>query len=116
MKIVSLKDLPETTTSHNATGKKRVMIGKDQINFLLQFAQVAFKPGEVASEHTHNDMYEVFLVESGSGIIRINDKKYPLEKGTCVTVEPGELHEVTNTGAEDLVLTYFEIDDKAGNG
>ena len=54
-------------------------------------------------------MPEVFLVEQGNGVIRINGQEYPVEAGMCITVEPGELHEVTNTGEEELVLTYFEI-------
>jgi mannose-6-phosphate isomerase-like protein (cupin superfamily) len=89
------------------------MIPQGVIPTLAQFSQVSFQPGEVATEHKHDDMYEIFLVESGSGVIKINEQQYPLEKGTCVTVEPGELHEVTNTGSEDLVLTYFGIEEKA---
>lgn len=109
MKIVSLVTLPKTTTSHNSAGEKRNMIPNGAIPSLVQFSQVAFQPGEVATEHKHDDMYEVFLVESGIGVIKLNGEEHPLEKGMCITVEPGELHEVTNMGATDLILTYFGI-------
>lgn len=109
MKIVQLAAIPETTTSHNAAGKKRNMIPTGAIPSLVQFSQVSFAPGEVATEHKHDDIYEVFLVESGNGVIKINGKVHDLEKGTCITVEPGELHEVSNTGSTDLILTYFGI-------
>jgi mannose-6-phosphate isomerase-like protein (cupin superfamily) len=112
MKIVSLATLPKTTTSHNSAGEKRNMIPPGKIPTLAQFSQVSFRPDEIATEHKHDDMYEVFFVENGVGAIKINGKQYPLEKGTCVTVEPRELHEVTNTGSEDLVLTYFGIEEK----
>ena len=109
MKRILLKDLLVTTTSHNAAGKKRQIIGPGEIDSLYQFAQVAFTPGEIAREHKHDDMYEVFLVEDGKGTIKINGEVYPFIKGMCVVVEPGELHEVQNTGKENLVLTYFNI-------
>jgi mannose-6-phosphate isomerase-like protein (cupin superfamily) len=34
-------------------------------------------------------MCEVFFVESGRGIIRINQMDYALSPGVCVAVEPG---------------------------
>jgi mannose-6-phosphate isomerase-like protein (cupin superfamily) len=54
-------------------------------------------------------MCEVFFVESGSGIIRIDGQEYPLQPGTCIAVEPGEVHEIVNSGTTDLVLTYFGL-------
>ncbi len=54
-------------------------------------------------------MSEVFFVESGSGVIRIDDQEYPLQPGTCIAVEPGEVHEITNNSSIDLVLTYFGL-------
>lgn len=54
-------------------------------------------------------MGEVFFVESGEGAIWIDDIVYPLLPGTCVAVEPGERHEIQNTGSGELVLTYFGI-------
>jgi mannose-6-phosphate isomerase-like protein (cupin superfamily) len=48
-------------------------------------------------------------VEAGEGQITIDGKPYPLQAGTCVAVEPGEVHEVRNTGTTDLILTYFGL-------
>ncbi len=109
MKIDSLKNIPSKTTSHNATGEKKQMIAPGEIPHLIQFAQAKFKPGEVVAEHKHDDLYEVFFVESGNGVLEINSKEYPIEKGMSITVEPGELHKVINTGDGALLLTYFEI-------
>lgn len=76
---------------------------------LTNFSQARFTPGQVASAHAHLDMAEVFFVESGEGAIAINGVSYGLTPGVCVVAEPGEIHEVTNTGSVDLVLTYFGI-------
>lgn len=108
MKIVSLHSLPEIVSSHNV-GKKKQFIGNNEIPSLVQFSQVSFDQGEVVAEHKHEDMYEIYLVEQGAGMIKINGENHPLAKGTCLVIDPGELHEVSNTGDGNLVLTYFGI-------
>ena len=109
MKIVSLKDIAASTTSHNKVGRKKQMIAPGEIPHLLQFAQATINPGDIVEEHKHDGLYEIFFVESGSGDFRVNRKEYIVEKGMSITFKPHELHEVENTGDEKLVLTYFSI-------
>ncbi|MBE9076408.1 cupin domain-containing protein [Romeria aff. gracilis LEGE 07310] len=109
MKLTQLTQLPEEAVSHNPEIRKRVMLRSGDLPYLTNFSQARFAPGQVATAHAHTDMYEVFLVESGSGTIRIDQQPYPLTPGVCVAAEPGEVHEVSNTGQEVLVLTYFGI-------
>ena len=54
------------------------------------------------------------LLKRVEGIIRVNNKEYRLERGVCIVVEPGEVHEIINTVSSDLVLTYFglKVDEK----
>ncbi|HEY9644431.1 MAG TPA: cupin domain-containing protein [Coleofasciculaceae cyanobacterium] len=109
MKLTTLNLLPEEAVSHNPAIKKKVMLRWGDLPHLTNFSQARFAPGQVAAAHTHTDMCEVFFVESGRGVIQINAQSYPLEAGVCVAVEPGEHHEVSNTGNTDLVLTYFGL-------
>jgi quercetin dioxygenase-like cupin family protein len=109
MKLTSLTSLPEQPVSHNPEIKKKVMLGATALPHLTNFSQARFAPGQVAAAHVHTDMGEVFFVESGEGAIWIDDTVYPLLPGTCVAVEPGEGHEIKNTGSDELVLTYFGI-------
>lgn len=109
MKVTSLSGVPEDSVSHNPAIKKRVMLRSGEVPHLTNFSQASFAPGQVANGHQHLDMAEVFFVESGQGIITINGSPQLLEPGTCILVEPGEHHEVVNTGSADLVLTYFGI-------
>ena len=39
----------------------------------------------------------------------IDGETHALTQGVCIAVTPGEMHEVTNTGKEELVLTYFGL-------
>lgn len=109
MKVTSLHAVPEEPVSHNPEIKKRVMLQRGDLPPLTNFSQARFAAGQVASGHAHTDMAEVFFVELGQGQIMIDGQAHPLKPGVCVLVEPGEHHEVVNTGAEELVLTYFGV-------
>lgn len=109
MKISLQEKISEEEIVHNPKILKKVMIRKGEIPNITQFAKAAFPPGEIAEKHMHEDMYEVFLTEQGSGIMEINGNKIPMEPGTCITVEPGESHEVTNTGRENLIVLILGI-------
>ncbi len=107
MKLIKLHDVPEKGASHNPAVRKRVLVENHVIPRLTNYARAVFPPGEKANSHVHEDMAEIFTVESGSGEIRINDVAYVFAAGTTMVVEPGEIHEITNTGKTDMVITYF---------
>jgi quercetin dioxygenase-like cupin family protein len=109
LRLSKLADLPEQPVSHDPKLIKKVMLNQGDLPHLAYFSQARFAPGQLAAAHSHTDMSEVFLVETGEGVIHIDGKPHPLQVGTCVTVEPGEQHELVNTGHVDLVLTYFGI-------
>ena len=109
MKLVNLDDLEVEEVSHNPHIKKRVMLLTGDLGAVTIFAQAVFPPGETADEHSHRDMGEVFFIESGYGVIKVNGAKRDIGPGTCVAVTAGESHEIRNTGDVDLVVTYFGI-------
>ncbi|WP_138504209.1 cupin domain-containing protein [Nostoc sp. PA-18-2419] len=109
MITTSLNNLPEEAVSHNPEIKKKVMLRYGDLPHLTNFSQARFAPGQTAPPHAHQDMCEVFFVEAGSGVIRIDGKEYPLLRGNCIAIELGEIHEIVNTGSTELVLTYFGL-------
>ncbi|PSF35297.1 cupin domain-containing protein [Aphanothece hegewaldii CCALA 016] len=109
MKITTLNELPEKSVSHNPEIKKKVMLNPFEFPNITNFSQATFTPGQIAIAHAHDTMYEIFYIESGEGQIRIDGKDYPLNKGTCVVVEPGEIHEVSNLGQDNLVINVLGI-------
>lgn len=109
MKHRSLSQIPSEGVSHNPQIRKQVMLRAGDLPHLTNFSQARFAPGQVAAAHHHRDMSEVFFVESGEGTIHIDGTPYPLQPGTCIAVEVGEVHEVVNSGDRDLVLTYFGL-------
>jgi quercetin dioxygenase-like cupin family protein len=109
MKQVSLSQLPEQGVSHNPAIRKKVMFRAGELPHLTNLAQARFAPGQVAAAHAHQDMCEIFFVEAGEGNITINGIVHDLKPGTCIAVEVGEVHEVANTGGEELILTYLGL-------
>jgi mannose-6-phosphate isomerase-like protein (cupin superfamily) len=109
MKLRKINELPDTGVSHNARIRKRVIIGNREVGPIVNYARAVFPPGEKADAHSHADMVEVFTVISGCGEIRINDVGYVFSSGTTVAVEPGENHEIINTGSVELVVSYFSV-------
>ena len=109
MKLIKIHELDDTSSSHNALIRKKEILGKGEVDPSVNYARATFPPGEIAGAHHHADLTEIFTVESGCGEIRINDVGYVFSAGMTVVVEPGETHEIINSGATDLVVTYFGV-------
>lgn len=110
MKRVSLADAPEEGVSHNPEVRKQVMLRRGDVPRLTSFSRATFLPGQSARAHRHADMSEVFFVERGAGLIKVEGAEQALAPGVCVAVLPGEEHEVVNTGPGELVLIYLGVE------
>ena len=110
MKRVTLADVPEEGVSHDPEIRKRVLLRRGDVPRLTNFSRATFLPGQAARAHSHPNMSEVFFVERGAGVIRVDGAEQALAPGVCVAVSPGEEHEVSNTGGGELVLLYFGVE------
>lgn len=86
------------------------MLRRGDVPHLMSFSQSRIAPGQVARSHSHADMFEVFFVQAGEGVMRVEGAEQRLQAGVCVMVEPGEAHEIKNTGSGELVLLYFGVE------
>ena len=109
MKLIHADELHETGVSHNARIRKRSMLEMGDAGPIVNYARAVFPPGERAGAHRHGDLIEVFTVESGEGEIRVDGEVYPFCPGTTAVVEPGEVHELINTGRSEWVVSYFSV-------
>ncbi|MEM7294622.1 MAG: cupin domain-containing protein [Pseudomonadota bacterium] len=109
MILRSVNQLPFTEVSHNTRIPKKVLLANSEISGITNFSIAHFPVGECARAHTHHDMTEVFYVNRGTANIRIDESDHPLSAGDCIVVEPGESHELSNTGDTVLELIYFGV-------
>jgi uncharacterized cupin superfamily protein len=63
--------------------------------------------------HSHSAQWEFYHVISGKGTVRHKDGTTPIEAGDAFIFQPGEPHQLTNDGSEDLVL-YVIADNPIG--
>lgn len=71
-------------------------------------------PGKAACPyHAHSAQWEFYHVISGRGIVRHKDGTTPIEEGDAFIFPPGEPHQLTNNGTEQLIL-YVVADNPIG--
>jgi uncharacterized cupin superfamily protein len=57
--------------------------------------------------HSHSAQWELYLIIAGRGRVRTPHGISELREGDCLVHPPGEPHQITNTGASDMV--YYVI-------
>jgi uncharacterized cupin superfamily protein len=63
--------------------------------------------------HSHSMQWEFYHVISGRGVVRHKDGTTVIEAGDAFIFKPGEPHQLTNNGTEDL-LFYLVADNPMG--
>jgi uncharacterized cupin superfamily protein len=63
--------------------------------------------------HSHSAQWEFYHVISGGGIVRHNEGTTAVEAGDAFLFKPGEPHQLTNNGTEDLIF-YVVADNPMG--
>lgn len=109
MKVTSIDRVPEMSVSHNPVIKKRVLIASGEFPHLTNFSRAVFPPGEIAPVHNHSDMVEIFYIEDGAAVIEVEGENISLPKGSCIAIEPGELHELKNLSESPMTVLYFGL-------
>ncbi len=59
--------------------------------------------------HSHSAKWELYLIITGRGEVRTPAGVAKVREGDCLVHPPGEAHQITNTGATDLV--YYIVAD-----
>jgi uncharacterized cupin superfamily protein len=54
--------------------------------------------------HSHSAQWEFYHVLSGRGVVRHQEGTTAIEAGDAFLFKPGEPHQMTNDGSEDLIL------------
>src|SRR5215475_1639370 len=67
--------------------------------FAMREFEVA--PGGYTPRHSHDYEHEVFVL-SGDGVVFEGDQQHKLSAGDVVFVQPNEVHQFRNTGAQPM--------------
>jgi mannose-6-phosphate isomerase-like protein (cupin superfamily) len=69
-----------------------------------QLVLMTLKPGEEIGMEVHPSVDQFFRFEVGQGKVTIAGTDYAVKDGDVAIVPAGNMHNVTNTGSEDLKL------------
>ena len=86
--------------------RHRTLAGSEHGLKTLEVWAQTVDPGGATPSHKH-DREEVFGIQQGQGTIRLEEEEWPFAAGTTVIVPPGVVHQVVNTGEEEL--TYLVV-------
>lgn len=71
--------------------------------FKFEFRKRVLKPGAAIGYHLQN-IDEVYYILSGTGVMQMNGKEFPVKPGDAILTRPGSSHGLKQTGGEDLTL------------
>ena len=63
-----------------------------------------FRRAKAGVHFTHSAQWEFYHVISGQGIVRHDDGITEIEPGDSFIFQPGEAHQLTNNGSQDLTI------------
>jgi len=100
---------------HGESGPKYLFRGPS-----IDWGLIRFLPGETLGAHYHEEVEETFYFTRGNGLFTVDDEQFDITPGDAVRVEPGETHDVLNTGDDPLDCVFikdrYNPDDKVAVG
>ena len=109
MRYIKIDSLPDEPGVHNPEISKKTICREDDLPNIINFGLVTYKPGQIVDAHSHENFYEVFYFNSGKGVIRVNGMEYSIQPDVCILLEPNDIHEMINSGDEDLQHLFFQV-------
>lgn len=107
MRLFSLDESPFEPVSHDPLLKKRVLT-HDALPHIKHISHIILQSGDSASEHVHNDSFEVFYCIRGNAEFLIRGKYISIKEGNLLFVEPGEVHSIPRI-KEETEFLYFRV-------
>lgn len=91
--------LPESfilkVTPENS-GSKHLVLGTTEL-----------APGDHIDRHKHLDQDEILLIQTGTAVVTLSDKEYPVHAGGMVFIPARTWLSVRNTGTEPISLVFI---------
>ncbi|MGC8666992.1 MAG: cupin domain-containing protein [Chthonomonadales bacterium] len=67
-------------------------------------AEAIVPPGGSTHPHYHKAAEEIYYILAGQGRMRVGSEAADVQAGDGIAIPPGSVHQITNTGREDLVF------------
>lgn len=77
-----------------------------------KFQIVKFKPHTTIKPHYHKKTSEIFYINNGKGMLKINNKEFRCSANDFFLCEPDDNHEFINDTDEDFVILIFKTNEE----
>ena len=67
-------------------------------------AEATLPVGGATLLHRHVQSEEIYHITAGIGLMRLGDATFEVRAGDCITIAPGTLHNIQNTGQQPLTI------------
>jgi len=104
MEIARRADLEPYLTKDGSTIREWAGPGYVAAAANQSIAEATVPPGTSTAAHHHVRSEEIYLVNAGTGRLRIGEEETAIGPGDCATIPPGTVHQLHNDGAGDLVV------------
>ena len=84
-----------------------VCIGRERNSERLTLDAHRYHRGGYSVTNVHEDCEQVYMVLSRRGEVTLNEKTYPLKRGSVVFIPRHTRHSIRNTRDEELVLVFI---------
>ncbi|MGH9840997.1 MAG: cupin domain-containing protein [Blastocatellia bacterium] len=89
---------------HNGGGKSTgYSFFEKATDFKYVFRKRVLHPGAAIGYHLQKED-EIYYILSGTGLMQMNGKEFPVKAGDAILTRPGSSHGLKQTGNEDLAL------------
>lgn len=93
-----VKDVPFDGKNLNCPGTK--------------FQIVKFKPGTSIKPHYHKKTSEIFYIQSGNGVLKLNGQGFRCQPNDFFLCEPEDVHEFVNDTPKEFIILIFKTNEE----
>ncbi|MGA7272766.1 MAG: cupin domain-containing protein [Acidimicrobiia bacterium] len=105
--VIRNSELPRIRSTRD--GRDRIdLVTEELFGFNdLRADHITYHPGDTAAAHYHVGAKHLFFIDSGAGVLHLDDRTFELEKGDVALADDGEVHWFENPGEE--LFSFYEL-------
>jgi mannose-6-phosphate isomerase-like protein (cupin superfamily) len=103
MDVVSRNSVKEFVTKDGSLVREILAPANSSLE-RQSLAEATLGPGQSTERHHHVKTEEIYYILEGEGTMEVGEDSGEVKRGDAIAIPPGSSHQLTNTGAADMVL------------
>ena len=84
-------------------GVAHMIVDTRHLSTLMFLAHASIPPGNMLEGHV-DPMEEIYIIQTGTGVMQVDDEKRDVKPGDAIHLPIGSYHELTNTCDEEMTI------------